>query len=219
MCAENVIFVKKDMKRIVLFAAMAVMVPVVFSCKSKDASSEMSVREALKTRHSVREFSTRQIDDATVLDILWAANGVNRDDGRRTAASAVNAQDIDLYVCKPDGTFRYDPAGARLDLVTKEDIRPLFRSRNSYVDIAPLTILAVSDQERFGRFRSSGRCEEFGYIDAGIVSANIYLYCTAIGLGTVCCSPGMDSDGIRTALGLPDSHIPVLYHPVGYPAE
>ena len=59
----------------------------------------------------------------------------------------------------------------------------------------------------------------FGFIDAGIVSGNISLYCTAAGLGTVCCAPRMRIEEIQKSLGLTDQQVPVLYHPIGYPAE
>ena len=189
------------------------------SCKGQERRGDMTVKEALSQRHSVRSYSGETLSDETVLEILWAANGVNREDGRRTASSAVNAQDIDLYVCKADGTFKYDPQAARLDKVTEEDIRPLLRAQNRFVDQAPVTILLVTDQTRFGEPRPGSRNMSFGFIDAGIVSGNISLYCTAAGLGTVCCAPRMRIEEIQKSLGLTDQQVPVLYHPIGYPAE
>ena len=201
---------------IIMVLAFAGLVAV--SCGKKPKDTEMTVSEALAKRQSVRSFSAETIPEETLLKILWAANGTSRGD-RRTAPSAVNAQDIELYVCKADGTYRYSAKDGGLVKVTDKDIRPSLQAQNKFIMTAPLTILLVSDQSRFGRMREGSRNRDFGLIDAGIVSENISLYCTANGLGTVCCSPRMDLDAIREALRLGDDHIPVLYHPIGYPAE
>ena len=200
-----------------MLASIAIFAAV--SCKGQESNKEMTVKQALAERHSVRSYSGQEVSEATVLEILWAANGVTREDGRRTAPSAVNAQDIDLYVCNAEGAFKYNAPAVKLEKVTAEDIRPYLKAQNRVVDTTPLTILLVTDQTKFGEPRPGSRNMNFGLIDAGIVSENISLYCTAIGLGTVCCSPRMRTEEIQKALGLTDQQIPVLYHPIGYPAE
>ena len=205
------------MRKILLLASIAIFAAV--SCKGQESNKEMTVKQALAERHSVRSYSGQEVSEATVLEILWAANGVTREDGRRTAPSAVNAQDIDLYVCNAEGAFKYNAPAVKLEKVTVEDIRPYLKAQNRFVDTTPLTILLVTDQTKFGEPRPGSRNMNFGLIDAGIVSENISLYCTAIGLGTVCCSPRMRTEEIQKALGLTDQQIPVLYHPIGYPAE
>ena len=205
------------MRKILLLASIAIFAAV--SCKGQESNKEMTVKQALAKRHSVRSYSGQEVNEATVLEILWAANGVTREDGRRTAPSAVNAQDIDLYVCNAEGAFKYNAPAVKLEKVTAEDIRPYLKAQNRFVDTTPLTILLVTDQTKFGEPRPGSRNMNFGLIDAGIVSENISLYCTAIGLGTVCCSPRMRTEEIQKALGLTDQQIPVLYHPIGYPAE
>ena len=210
-------------KSFIAMATLAIMVSATFvSCNSQaqeKESKEMSVKEALMQRHSVRNYSDAAISDEMVLDILWAANGVSREDGKRTAPSAINAQDIDLYVCNAEGAFKYDPKNARLEKVTDEDIRPFLKAQNRFVDTTPLTILLVTDQSKFGEPRPGSHNMNFGLIDAGIVSENISLYCTALGLGTVCCAPRIQTEEIARALGLSEQEIPVLYHPIGHPAE
>lgn len=178
----------------------------------------MTVREALSERHSVRRYADTPLPEETVMDLLWAANGISRENGRRTAPSAINAQDILLYVCRADGVYRYDPVAASLEPVTRTDIRPMMEAHNHFIYTVPLTILLVSDQTRFEP-RPNNRNRDFAFMDAGMVSENISLYCTSLGLGTVCCAPPMDLDAIRAALGLTGQQIPVLYHPIGYPAE
>lgn len=200
-----------------MLASIAIFAAV--SCKGQESNKEMTVKQALAERHSVRSYSGQEMSEATVLEILWAANGVTREDGRRTAPSAVNAQDIDLYVCNAEGAFKYNAPAVKLEKVTVEDIRPYLKAQNRFVDTTPLTILLVTDQTKFGEPRPGSRNMNFGLIDAGIVSENISLYCTAIGLGTVCCAPRMQIEEIQKALGLKDQQIPILYHPIGYPAE
>ena len=203
----------------ILIIATTVALLSASSCKGQEQQMNMTVKDALTQRHSVRSYTSQAIADETVLEILWAANGVSRDDGRRTAPSAVNAKDIDLYVCKADGTFKYDAAAGKIVKVTEENVRPLIKAQNRFVDQAPVTILLVTDQTRFGEPRPGSRNMNFGFIDAGIVSENISLYCTSVGLGTVCCAPRMRIEEIQKILGLSDQQIPVLYHPIGYPAE
>ncbi len=182
---------------------------------------ELTVRQSLDSRYSERRYDTsKAVSDSQMLDILWAGNGMNKY-GKRTAPSAMNAQDIDLYVCKADGTWKYDAANKKLTEVTKDDIRPYFIGHNDFANDAPFCILLVTDQTKF-RAPNDGRSERnmnFGLIDAGIVSENISLYCTSVGLGTVPCAPRMENEKIQEALGLTEKQVPVMYHPVGWPAD
>lgn len=177
---------------------------------------EMSVMEALAQRHSIRSYTTQELSQDQMMELLWAANGVSREDGKRTAPSAVNAQDIDLYVCSKAGVQRYDAQGKSLVPVTEQDIRPFFEAQNKFVEVCPFCVLLISDQTKFDHPRPGNRNLLFGMMDAGIVSENISLYCTAKGLATVCCAPPMLADSIQTALHLTSEQVPVLYHPVGY---
>ena len=179
---------------------------------------EMTVKQALSERHSRRAFSNVPLPRDLVMEILWAGNGKNQFD-RRTAPSAVNAQDIDLYLCTGEGVSKYNAGEAKLEKVTDEDIRPFLQAQNRFIMEAPVTILLVSDQDKFGEPRPGSRNMNFGFIDAGIVSENISLFCTAEGLATVCCAPRIREKEVRGALGLTERQVPILYHPVGYPAE
>ena len=72
--------------------------------------------QVLKERKSVRDFAPEQISKQMLSNLLWAAWGINRADGRRTAPSASNRQEIDVYVIMADGTYLYDAkANARWD--------------------------------------------------------------------------------------------------------
>ena len=213
-----------------LFAAIVFAAIAVCSCENKPQGQEqeqhrtikeipLTIKHVLEQRHSVRAYKDKIVSEGMVKDILWAANGVTREDGRRTAPSAINAQDIDLYVCTAKGVSKYIPKSASLEKVSGEDIRPLFKAQNEFVMKAPVTFLLVSDQTKFGEPDPKGRYMRLGLIDAGIVSQNISLYCTAVGLGTVCCAPPMETEEIQASLGLTEDQVPVLYHPIGYTAE
>ena len=209
------------MKTTLAITAVAAACILTCSCNSttqENTSSEMTIKEALAKRHSVRSYTDQKLSQETLLELLWAANGVN-EKGTRTAPSAVNAQDIDLYVCSEEGVSKYDAASASLSKVTSEDIREYMQAQNSFIMEAPVTILLVTDQSRFGEPRPGNRNMEFAMIDAGIVSQNISLYCTAYGLGTVACDPRMNKEEVSRALGLSENEYPLMYHPVGYPKE
>jgi nitroreductase len=182
------------------------------------APQEMTLKEALQLRHSVRNFSDKALTDEQVMDLLWAANGISHGT-KRTAPSGVNAQDISLYVCSANGVSIYQAQDSTLQKVTDQDIRPIFRGRNQFIDTAPITILLISDLSKFGEPRPNNHNWEMALMDAGCVSQNISLWCTATGLATVCCAPPMPNAGIQQALGLDSQHISLIYHPIGYEAE
>lgn len=176
------------------------------------------VKEVLQVRKSIRQFdTTKVVQDDVMLDMLWAANGVNREDGRRTAPSAINAQDIVMYVCKSEGTYLYKPEVEELELVSGTDIRPVIAGFNKFALNNPV-ILLMSDYTRFGRFGTEAAAK-YGAMDAGYVSQNIYIYCAAAGMATVACAPSMDEKAVQEALMLPETMVPLIYHPVGYPVE
>lgn len=178
------------------------------------SNEKCSLMKALQDRHSVRLYRDEALSDQMLSDLLWAANGVNRADGKRTAPSAINAQDIELYVYKKnDGVYHYVPAENKLVKVSNADIRPIIVAHNSYINMVPVVVLLMSNQTKFGGIKSA---RKLAAMDAGYVSQNIYLYCAANGLGTVACAPPMDEEAVQKALGLSSDYLPLIYHPVGY---
>ena len=203
------------MKSTIVFGMLVVC--FLFGCQNVTTTVNQAqvLEEILQNRRSIRQFSDQKVSDDMLMKILWAANGVNREDGMRTAPSAVNAQDIELYVCKGEGTYHYLPAEKQLEKVSDTDIRPFIVGHNQYI-LNRLVVLLVSDQTKFVRARGA-RTDMLGAMDAGYVSQNIALYCVASGLATVPCAPKMDVDAVREALKLPSTMLPMLYHPIGYP--
>lgn len=174
---------------------------------------EMTLFSALQQRKSVREYADKDVDQQTLSQVLWAACGVNRpDDQLITAPSAMNRQDVVVFACTKDGAYRYEPIENELVKVSGKDLRASVAGPQRGVASAPVFLLLVSDQSRFG---GHGPGATFGAMDTGYVSQNIYLACTSLGLGTVA-RYGMDRDALKKELGLADSMTLELNHPIGW---
>ena len=174
-----------------------------------------SVMNALSERHSTREYAAKALTSADLSDLLWAANGVNRPaDGKRTAPSAMNKQDVDVYVVLPQGTYLYDAKVHQLNLVAEGDHRDAVAGGQAFVKTAPVSLLLVSDLSRLGDAKNT-HTQLMGAVDAGIVSQNISIFCSAAKLATVP-RASMDAAQLKKVLKLKDSQIPMLNHPVGY---
>lgn len=180
-----------------------------------DKTLDVSLMQALSDRQSVREFADRQLSLEELSSLLWAANGINREDGRRTAPSAVNAQDIDIFVCMASGAYLYDAKQNQLARVTTQDLRQAVAAQQPVM--APVFLVLVADLSRYPEGLAAQRelVTLFAAEDAGYVSANIGLYCAAAGLATVP-RASMDKDALAAALQLTDSQVLLLNNPVGY---
>ena len=183
-------------------------------------SREADVMTAFQNRQSTNEDEKRDLAIQDLSDLLWAANGINRpESGKKTAPSALNSQDIDVYVCKADGAYVYDAAKKELRLITKKDLRPLMNGNRP--NDAPVLLLLVADLSRYKAYdaensEANKRLHDMSALDAGIVSQNISIFCAAAGLGT---RPraSMNHDELRKELTLKESQVTWLNHPVGYP--
>ncbi len=180
-----------------------------------DKTLDVSLMQALSDRKSQREFAEKQLSLEELSSLLWAANGVNREDGRRTAPSAVNSQDIDIYVCMASGAYLYDAKQSQLERITTEDLRPAVCGQQQLV--APMFLVMVADLSRYPEGIASQRqvVEGLAKMDAGYVSGNIGLYCAAAQFATVP-RASMDKEALTKALNLKDSQILILNNPVGY---
>jgi SagB-type dehydrogenase family enzyme len=173
--------------------------------------------QALKERQSWREFGTEKLPLQVLSNLLWAADGVNRPDSKkRTAPSAVNWQNIDIYVALAEGLYLYDPLEHSLKPILGEDIRAL-TGRQDFVKEVPLNLVYVADFSKISR----GTDEDKNFYSAahtGFISQNVYLYCASEGLATVV--RGMvDREVLAKALKLrPDQKV-MLAQSVGYPKK
>lgn len=178
-----------------------------------------AIMQAFADRHSDREFDSKELSLQDLSDLLWAANGINRPDGRRTAPSAMNKQDVDIYVLMKDGAYLYDASANKLKGIATGDHRALISNPRATQASAtpPVGLVLVSDLAKFGA-NLGDRAFQMGALDAGIVSQNINLFCSGKGLSTVP-RMSMDNDGLKKVLNLTDSQVPMLNNPVGYPKK
>jgi hypothetical protein len=176
-----------------------------------------SVMKSLSLRKSAAAQDFQKAQDlslAELSDLLWAANGINRpNESKRTAPSAMNAQDVDIYVIKKSGVQLYDAKNHSLHFVSDKDLRALVADTQTDFASAPVMLLLVSDISKFPRGDDATR-HKMGAFDAGIVSQNISLYCSGTGLITRV-RMFMNSEGLSKELKLSATQIPMLNHPVG----
>ncbi len=186
----------------------------VIKLNAPDKTRGVSVMAAFANRHSDRKFATKALRAQDLSDLLWAANGINRADGKRTAPSALNKQDIDIYVVMKEGAYLYDAKAHALSPVAKGDYRASVGGGQDFVKNAPVVLVLVSDLSRFGNL--GDHVKTMAALDAGIVVQNICVCCAGLGLSTVP-RASMDKDALKKALKLSDSQELMMNTPVGYP--
>lgn len=178
----------------------------------------LPVMKALSQRASVKEFDTTDLNIQDLSDLLWAANGINRpESGKRTAPSAMNSQDIDIYVFLKTGIYLYDAQKHFLKLVHQEDNRKLIAGKQENVANAPLFCVLVSDISRFKHGSDSLKLE-WAAMDAGIVSQNIALFCAGTNLLTRPIA-SMKKEKLKSLLNLSETQYLMINHPVSYPLK
>ena len=170
--------------------------------------------QALKLRQTSRSFDTTQLPMQEISNLLWAANGINRPEiGKRTAPSAMNWQEIDIYIATQNGAYLYDPKTHSLQQITSSDIRESTGSQ-SFVKQAPVNLIYVADEKRMTRANDEDK-NRWAYADAGFIAQNVYLYCASQGLAVVV--RGMiNRDELVTELKLHPEQKILLAQTVGY---
>ncbi len=173
--------------------------------------------QVLKDRASSRNFGPEKLSVQVLSNMLWAAFGVNRpESGGRTAPSASNSQDMDIYVAMADGLFLYDAKANLLKPVLADDIRAL-TGRQTFVKEAPVDLIYVSDLSKMTRAAPGDR-DFYAAAHTGFISQNVYLFCASEGLATVV-RASIDRPALAKAMGLrPDQKI-TLSQTVGHPKK
>lgn len=171
--------------------------------------------QALKDRNSSRSFRADPLPLQVLSNLLWAAYGINRpDSGKRTAPSAKNWQEIDIYVATAEGLYLYDARGHMLKPVLPGDVRGLTGGQ-AFVREAPLDLVYVADFSRISGASAEDR-DLYAAADTGFISENVYLFCASEGLATVV-RGSIDRQALARAMKLrPDQRI-ILGQTVGYP--
>jgi len=174
-----------------------------------------SLMQSLQLRKSSRDFSTKKLPVEVLSNLLWAACGINRPEiGRRTAPSAVNWQEIDVYVAMADGLYLYSAKEHILKPVLNRDIREL-TGKQSFVKEAPVNLIYVADLSKIGRANIEEK-NFYSAVDTGFISQNVYLYCASEGMSTVVRAM-IDKDALSKAMNLSDNQKITLSQTVGYP--
>lgn len=172
--------------------------------------------QALQGRQSIRSYSDKDIPVQEMANLLWAANGINRKDvNKRTAPTAQNKQEIEIYLSNKDGLFLYDAQQHALVTIHNRDIRAL-TGMQPYVATAPANIIIVADLSKMGSDRQANL--QTANIDAGFVSQNIYLYCSSENMATVV-RGSVDREKLAAEMGLDPQYYIVVAQTIGYPAE
>lgn len=173
--------------------------------------------DALRERQTIREFETRELPAQMLSDLLWAAFGVNRPTlAHRTAPSAMNSQEVEIYVANRSGVYRYVAKDHQLAPVVSGDLRSKTGGQ-PFIQDAPLALIFVADLARLTKARLEDRPFYAG-IDTGYISQNVYLYCASAGLGTVV-HDLPDRAALAKTLNLRSDQKIILAQAVGFPKK
>lgn len=199
------------MDRFIMLVSFSIMTSLLSAQDVKlpapDRTGGKPLMQALNERQSIRSYQDKPLTVQQLSDLLWAANGFNRDD-KRTAPTANNRQELELYVVTKEGAYFYDAGDHLLKEIKKGD----YRSRTGvqdYVAGAALNLVFVSDM---GKASS----KQYAYTDCGFVAQNVYLYCASEGLGSVV-RGSFDQEVLKELLNLAPNHEVLLTQSVGHP--
>jgi SagB-type dehydrogenase family enzyme len=199
---------------VLLFAAVAPAAEPI-ALPAPQMQGGMPLMEALKARQSDRVYSDKEIPDQVLSNLLWAAAGINRpESGKRTAPSAVNWQEVSVYVIQARGACLYDAKSNTLQPVAEGDLRALAGTQ-PFVAGAPLNLVYIADMAKIPR-GSEEQKMQYACMDTGYISQNVYLFCASEGLNTVV-RASVDKAKLGAALSLRPEQQIILAQTVGYP--
>ncbi len=170
--------------------------------------------QALKERKSTRAFAERKLTEQTMSNLLWAACGLNRPDGKRTFPSAMNRQEVDVYVILADGAYIYDAKEHALKQVAAGDLRTQAGTQD-FVKEAPVNLVYVADTAKMGGMPEESKVLWYG-VATGAITQNVYLYCASEGLVTVV-RAFVNRELLGKSLSLRPEQKIALSQTVGYP--
>ena len=204
-----------DMKKL-LCGSLALVCAGLFAAEKTDEiplptpnlKTNVSLKFALDKRRTSRTFAPHALSELDISNLLWAAYGSNRADGKRTVPAAMGIYSISIYAALPDGVYQHLHGDNILKKISSEDVRSFSDSRKMGAK-APVVLIMVADKEAFGE--KGGKYEA---IEAGAIMQNIYLYCAGNGLNTVVCG-SFDGEKLSKALKLPASKYVILTQVVG----
>lgn len=183
---------------------------------SPTPANQANILEAFKNRKSATAFQTQPLPGEKLLELLWAAWGINRpDSGKRTAPTAMNTQEIDVYVLLADGAYVYDAKQNQMTAIVSQDLRS--KATQGFMRDAPVHLLFVADYSKY-RTMAQSQKELYSAAHTGFIGQNVYLYCAANGLGARFYA-GVDRATLKPLLKLREDQAIVFAQAVGYPKE
>jgi SagB-type dehydrogenase family enzyme len=207
---------RKAIVLILLASAAWAETPATIPLPKPNTTGGMPLMQALSARQSGREFSAEKLSPQALSNLLWAAYGVNRPDGKRTAPSANNRQTIDVYVALAEGVYLYNAKEHRLDLVTAGDLRAA-TGQQPFVALAPLDLVYVADFAKMAETPDATRTL-YSAAETGFIGQNVYLYCASEGFSTVIRAM-VNREELAKALHLRPEQKIMLSQTVGYPSR
>jgi len=183
-----------------------------------DTSGGKPLMQALKERKTQRSFAKQKLSQNQLSNLLWAAFGINRPiEGKRTAPSAVDWQETDLYVVLEEGIYLYDAKKNQLSTIIAGDYRSKMGVQG-FAGNAPVIIVMVADYSKMGSITPKEDKDFYSAVDAGYISQNIYLYCASENLATVVLGL-INRSSISKTLKLKDKQNVILTQCVGFPEK
>lgn len=162
-----------------------------------------AILKTIDARKSTRSYSDKPISEKMLSNLLWAAFGINSR-GTRTIPTAMNMQNLKIFVIYNNGTWQYDAANNRLNQINTPDLMP-FIAKQDFVNKAPL------------HFIYAGR-DKTAEVHTGSSYENVALYAAEQGLAAVV-RGSIDRNALHKALNLDDDEIITYHQAIGYPAE
>lgn len=207
-----------------VFSLLSVLVVPLLSCAKDEGSVKLPpprmkggkpLMEVLRERKTVRSFTSKDLSEQELSDLLWAAFGINRSaEYKRTAPSAMNRQETDIYVAKKDGLYIYEAKQNVLRKILDEDIRGV-TGEQDFVKDAPINLIYVADYSKMGNLSKENK-DFYSAADVGFIAQNVYLFCASEGLATVV-RGWIDKEKLHKTIKLKESQKIILAQTVGYP--
>lgn len=173
----------------------------------------MPIMDALKNRETTRNFKSDELPLQTISNLLWAADGINRPNGKHTAPSSMNYQEIDIFVALKDGIYKYNTKENRLELIIQGDHREQ-TGKQSFVGEAPVNLIYIADFSRVPKGETPEQLNA-SYANCGFIAQNVYLFCASENLG--CVVRGyFDSKELSKVMKLQPTQKIILTQTVGY---
>ena len=207
---------RKAIVLILLASAAWAETPATIPLPKPNMTGGMPLMQALNARQSGREFSAEKLSPQALSNLLWAAYGVNRPDGKRTAPSANNRQTIDVYVALAEGVYLYNAKEHRLDLVVGGDLRAA-TGQQPFAAQAPLDLVYVADFAKMAETPDATRTL-YSAAETGFIGQNVYLYCASEGFSTVIRAM-VNREELAKARHLRPEQKIMLSQTVGYPSR